>query len=315
MQYLRATTWDSALSALADGATPLGGGTDLIPLVREGRAQPDTVVDLRGIEEARRVTWHDDGGVTIGAAVTLRELARDARVQADFGALAHSCAAVGSYALRHMGTIGGNLCQHMRCWYFRHGHECLRAAGGSCSAEEGENQYHAIFRQGPCVAVHPSDPAVALVALDATVHVLGSSGDRTLPCSRFLTTSSERMPGETALDDGEVVTAISIPGHSAGGVQHFEKAMQRATWDFALVSLAAVKRRDGEVRLVLGGVANTPWRVADSVEEDVASGGLSEDDVETLAQRALYDAEPLARNAYKMDMAAALLRRAMRAIG
>jgi xanthine dehydrogenase YagS FAD-binding subunit len=123
---------------------------------------------------------------------------------------------------------------------------------------------------------------------------------------------SERLDHETILTAGEYVSAIEIPGHSAGGVQLFEKVMQRAAWDFALVSLAATRREDGNVRLVLGGVAPKPWRVSESVEEDVASGGLSEDDIATLAERAMYDARPLAKNAYKVQMASAVLRRALR---
>lgn len=310
--YSRASSWDGAVEALAaDRHLPLGGGTDLIPLLREGRAVAAQVVDLRAIPGAGEIVAQGDGSLRIGAAVTLRSLATDARVRADFPVLADACHAVGSFALRHMGTIGGNLCQRMRCWYFRQGHECLRLGGSQCSAEIGENQYHAIFRQGPCVAVHPSDPAVALVALDAVVHVQGPASQRDVSAAKFLAPSRTRLDGETTLAAHEVVTGITLPAHAAGGLQYFEKVMQRGAWDFALVSVAAVKRRDDEVRLVLGGVANTPVRVVDSIEEDVASGGLADADIETLAQRALYDAEPLSGNGYKVDVAAGLLRRAI----
>jgi xanthine dehydrogenase YagS FAD-binding subunit len=310
--YTRPDRWESAAALLQDAnSQALGGGTDLIPLIREHRQSPTRVVDLRGIAEARSIVRANDGSMTIGAAVTLRELARDPMVTEHLPALAQACQAVGSYALRAMGTLGGNLCQHVRCWYFRQGHECLRLGGTTCSAAQGENQYHAVFQQGPCVAVHPSDPAVALCALEAQVHVRGSHGTRTVPIAEFFSTSRERLDGTTVLAPGEVVTAVTVPAHSSGGVQRYEKSMQRGAWDFALVSLAALRRPDGEVRLVLGGVANTPWRVTDSIEEDVASGGLAADDIETLAQRALYDAKPLSGNAYKLDIAAALLRRAM----
>lgn len=309
--YSRANDWSAATSALAAGdVSPLGGGTDLIPLIREGRAAPGSLIDLRGIPEATSISW-SNGGVQIGAAVTLRQLATDKAVIEAYPMLSEACGAVGSYALRHMGTIGGNICQRIRCWYFRHGHECLRTGGSHCSAEIGENQYHAIFRTGPCVVAHPSDPAVALVALEAVVRVQSAQGQREIPIADFFLTSRDRLDGETALQPGEVVTGIMLPAHSSGGTQFFEKVMQRAAWDFALVSIAGIKRRDGEVRLVLGGVANAPWRVTDSIEEDVASGGLAEDDIETLAQRALYDAEPLSGNAYKLDVAAGLLRRAI----
>ena len=135
-----------------------------------------------------------------------------------------------------------------------------------------------------------------------------------MPIAEFFVLPAERLDHETILGPGQYVSAIEIPGHSAGGVQAYEKVMQRAGWDFALASLAAVRREDGTVRLVLGGVAPKPWRVSESVEEDVASGGLSEDDIATLAERALYDAKPLGKNAYKVPMAAALLRRGISAL-
>src|SRR5438067_9898019 len=122
------------------------------------------------------------------------------------------------------------------------------------------------------------------------------------------------MDQETVLERGEIVSAVHVPARSVGGTQRYDKVMQRGAWDFALTSLAAVKRADGAVRLVLGGVAPKPWRVAESIEEDLASGGLTEDDIDTLVQRALYDASPLAKNGYKVDLAAALLRRGLRAL-
>lgn len=313
--YFRAGSIQDALTALArPGALPLSGGTDLLPQLRDGIAIAESVVDLRQIPGARDIVWSNDGALSLGTAVRLVDIARDARIRDRFRALAESCDAVGSNALRNMGTIGGNLCQRPRCEYFRHGFACLRRGGSSCSASSGENEHHAIFGAGPCVAVHPSDPAVALTALDATVHVATSEGECDVPIADFFVRPSVRLDSETVLSSREFVTRITIPADAGGGVQRYEKIMQRGAWDFALVSLAAVRRADGEVRLVLGGVASTPWRVTDSIEEDVASGGLSDDDIETLAQRAMYDAVPLAKNAYKVDMAAALLRRGICAI-
>ena len=183
------------------------------------------------------------------------------------------------------------------------------------AAASGENQYHAILGGGPCYIVHPSDAAVALTALEAD----GGDPRRRRPFGRYPSGSSSccRASGWTTRrcsGAGEYVSAIEIPASSAGGVQSYEKVMQRASWDFALVSLAAVRRDDGAVRLVLGGVAPKPWRVSESVEEDVASGGLSEDDIATLAERALYDARPLGKNGYKVAMAAAVLRRGIQAL-
>lgn len=211
-----------------------------------------------------------------------------------------------------MGTIGGNLCQRPRCWYFRRQIPCLKNGGDRCPAKDGENQYLAILDGGPCYIVHPSDPAIALRALDASVELVRLSRSRTVPIADFYVLPKDRVDQETILEPGEFVSAIEIPPESAGGVQLYHKTMQRGTWDFALVSIAAVKRLDGDVRLVLGGVAPRPWRVNSSVEEDVSSGGLDDDTIATLAERALYDTDPLVKNGYKVDLAASLLRQAMR---
>jgi xanthine dehydrogenase YagS FAD-binding subunit len=309
--YYEANTLEDAQRELAvPGAAPLGGGTDLVVSIREDLARPTTLVDLTRLPDARSITWRDNGGLRIGGAVRLADLVRETRVRDRFRVLTDACASVGTPALRNMGTLAGNLCQRPRCWYLRSGVSCHKNGGDSCPAAAGENQYHAIFGGGPCYIVHPSDAAVALTALEATVDVSGRNGAvRRVPIAEFFVLPSQRLDQETVLEAGEFVTAVEIPGRSAGGVQWYEKVMQRAAWDFALVSLAAVRRDDGAVRLVFGGVAPTPWRVSESVEEDVASGGLSEDDVATLAERAMYDAKPLTKNAYKVDMAAAVLRR------
>jgi xanthine dehydrogenase YagS FAD-binding subunit len=292
---------------------PLGGGTDLLVCIEEGLAAPDTVVDLRSIQGNDAIIG-DDAGLRIGAAARVQRVAHDPLVAERYAALAQACDAVGSPAIRNMGTIGGNLCQRPRCWYFRRGIPCLKNGGSGCPARDGENQYHAIIDGGPCYIVHPSDPAVALTALDAEVRLTSVGGTRTLPISQFYLLPRDRMDHETVLRPGEVVSEILIPGTCSGGAQLFRKTIQRGAWDFALVSLAAVRRRDGAVRIVMGGVAPRPWRVPESIEEDVASGGLDEDSIAALAERALYDAQPLSKNGYKVSLAASLLRDAMRVL-
>jgi xanthine dehydrogenase YagS FAD-binding subunit len=309
-RYQRASSFAQAFSALGEtGSVPLGGGTDLLLQIEEQLVSPSLLVDLRGIDEASRIEELSDGSLRIGAAVPIETIARDERVRARYVALAEACDSVGTTALRHMGTLGGNLCQRPRCWYLRRAIPCLKNGGDSCPAATGENQYHAILEGGPCHIVHPSDPAVALAALEATVEVGGAGGKRLVPMSDFHPLPSERLDLETVLRPGEIVTSVHLPAGSAGGRQSYVKQMQRGAWDFALVSLATVRVPDGDVRLVLGGVAPRPWRVPRSVEEDVASGGLALEDVATLADRAFYDARPLGRNGYKVELAAALLRR------
>jgi xanthine dehydrogenase YagS FAD-binding subunit len=314
--YHQASSTDDALRALgAPSAVPLGGGTDLLVAMKEEIAHPETLVDLRRIPGARDIALHDDGSARIGCAVRLADLAAHAVIRERFGTLAEAARVVGTPALRNMSTIAGNLCQRPHCWYFRRRVPCLKNGGSGCPATNGENRYHAILGGGPCHAVHASDPAVALTALEAGVDLLGpNEARRRVPIAAFFAGASSNPHGETVLAQGEMIEAIELPAHAGGGVQRYEKLMQRGAWDFALVSLAAVRRSDGDVRLVLGGVSPAPYRVNQSVEEDVASGSLDEESVDALAERALYDAAPLLQNGYKATQAAALLRRAMRAL-
>jgi xanthine dehydrogenase YagS FAD-binding subunit len=309
-EYRAATSLEDAVRELAEpGAMPLGGGTDLLVAIDERLAAPSTLVDLRTIPGSSDIVMHRDGSVTIGAAARIADLAKDHRISAQFPALAQACDVVGTPALRNMGTLGGNLCQRPRCWYFRRGISCLKSGGSSCPAKDGENQYLAILDAGPCYAVHPSDPAVALTALEAIAIVSSSHGSRKVAMADLYLVPAERADRETTLERHEFISAITIPAESVGGTQRYHKLMQRDAWDFALVSAAACKRMDGGVRIVLGGVAPRPWRVNTSVEEDVASGGLDDEAIATLADRALLDAKPLSKNAYKVELAAALLRR------
>lgn len=311
--YERPESTADAIAALArPDAHPLGGGTDLLVCVEEGIASPGSLVDLRALPDLSGITRDDDGSVTIGATATISGIAEHPVVRELLPALASACDAVGSPALRNMGTLGGNLCQRPRCWYFRRGIPCHKNGGSACPAREGENQYHAILEGGPCFIVHPSDPAVALTALDAVVEVRGPEGTRAIPIRRFFALPRERMDRETVLGAGEIVTAVRIPGGSIPLRQGYRKVMQRGAWDFALASVAWAQRGDGSVRMALGGVAPRPWPVPDSVSQDVASGGLDEDSIAALAERALYDAEPLSKNGYKVQVAASLLRDAMR---
>ncbi|MHB8839063.1 MAG: FAD binding domain-containing protein, partial [Gemmatimonadaceae bacterium] len=171
---------DAARALTAPHAVALGGGTDLLGTMKDALVQPESLVDLRRIPGARDITLHDDGSARIGCAVRLADLAEHAGVSARYAALAQAAAAVGTPQLRTMGTIGGNIAQRPRCWYFRGGLPCFKNGGTDCLAEKGENHYHALFTAGPCHAVHPSDPLPALTVLEAMVEVTGPAGGRTL---------------------------------------------------------------------------------------------------------------------------------------
>lgn len=313
--YLAPDSLTSAVAALAaPGAAVLGGGTDLLVEIDEGLRDPSSLVDVRRVSELQGISRKADGSIRIGAALSLAALERNQTIVESFPALAKSCSVAASSALRNMGTLPGNLCQRPRCWYFRRGVRCYKRGGSSCPAVEGENQYLGILGGGPCYAVHASDPAVALTALEASLEVRRGEETRRITMSQLYDVPNEDATRETVLAPEDLILSIDLPASSAGGVQYYDKVMQRGAWDFALVSLAATKRVDGAVRLVLGGVARRPWRVNESVEEDIASGGLSEEDFGTLADRALYDVAPLSRNGYKVALAAALLTRGMRAL-
>jgi xanthine dehydrogenase YagS FAD-binding subunit len=316
-EYAHATSLPDALAALAvEGTVPVAGGTDLVPCVDEGILAPTRVLDVRALPGARDITLHPDGSATLGAAVRISDLATHSGLRERFPVLAEAAASVGTPALRNMGTLGGNLAQRHHCWYFRRGVGCFKRGGTQCAAVDGEHEYHGIVADGTCRAVHPSDPAVALEVLDATVVVASAgAGERRVSIAELFAGAAANPLSELTLAHGELITAIELPAAAAYGTQHWEKVMQRGAWDFALVSCAAVRRTDGAVRLALGGVALAPWRISLSVEEDIASGGLDEDSIDALAERAMYDVEPLARNGYKVTLAQTVLRRAMQALG
>jgi xanthine dehydrogenase YagS FAD-binding subunit len=315
--YHRPTSLPDAIAAIGEsGSRAIGGGTDLLPCIDDGVVRLTRVVDVRDLPGARDITLHADGSARIGAGVRLADLAEHAELRARYPMLAESALAVGTPALRNMGTLGGNLGQRMRCWYFRGGVACFKNGGDRCAAYHGEHEYHGILGDVQCHAVHPSDVAVALEALDAQVEIAGPAGTtRSCSIAALYEGAGNDPARELTLRDGELITAILIPAEAAGGVQHWEKVMQRGAWDFALISCAAARRTDGTVRMALGGVGLGPWRIAHSVEEDVASGGLDEDSIDALAERAMYDTVPLERNGYKVWIAQAALRRAMRALG
>lgn len=314
--YCIADSRAAALEALRDRATlPVAGGTDLVPCVDEGILAPTQVIDVRGLPGMRDITLHADGSTTIGAAVTISEIAEHAGLRERYPMLCEAALSVGTPALRNMGTLGGNLIQRHSCWYFRRGVACFKRGGTSCAAVDGEHQYHGIIADGICRAVHPSDPAVALEVLGAEVEIVSAdSAPRRVGVAALYQGAANDAEKDAQINTGELVIALHIPAEAAGGTQSWEKVMQRGVWDYALVSCAAQRRTDGSVRIALGGVALGPWRISDRVEEDISAGGLDDESIEALAERAVYDVEPLANNGYKVELAEAVLRRAIRAI-
>lgn len=254
-----------------------------------------------------------DGSFRIDGATLLADVAANEAIKTHFALLSSACEQSGEAALPGGMSVAGNLLQPPHCSYLRRGIPCLKNGGSGCPAHDGENHDLAILDGGPCWIVHPSDVAVALVALDASIACGGPAGARVLAASEFFVLPSERLDRETVLLEGEHIEAIYLPAESAGGLQRYTRITQPGALD-PIVSLATVRRRDGEARLVLGGVSPRPYRVYTSVEEEATSGGLDDDTIAGLAERALLDAEPLSKNEYKVELAASLLRDAIREI-
>ncbi|HEU4784842.1 MAG TPA: xanthine dehydrogenase family protein subunit M [Ktedonobacterales bacterium] len=317
-EHLTVQASGDAISALAqsDGDTTrlIAGGTDLLPLLKDGLVTVDRLIDIKPARALRHLAFADDGSLHIGALTTLAEIERSAEVGERLPILVQAVADAATPQLRAMATVGGNLLQRSRCWYYRGPFDCWLKGGETCYMRNGENKYAAIFEQGPCRSAHPSDLAPALVALDATVTLESASGARTLPVAEMLAppTADERI--EYRLNSGELLTEIRIPAQSQNAHGVYLKAMDRRAWAFALVSAAAqLTIVDGTVthaRLALGGVANVPWRVTDA-EALLEGQPLTLELAAQAAERAVQGASPLAHNGYKVRLARELARRAI----
>ena len=256
--------------------------------------------DLQGI----RIT--KEGGLRIGALTTIAEVANNKIIQERYPALAKGASEVASPQLRNQGTIGGNICQKPRCWYYRGEFHCLRKGGDRCYAYEGENHFHCTFGSGGiCYIVHPSDTAPALVAYEATVQVVGPKGTRRMPLAKFYVLPSEDVQKETVLKPNEIVTEILLPPPAQGLRSSYRKVRARQSWDFALAGVALAFKFDGEkverARVVLSGAAPIPWRSRE-VEEAITGRRLDADTVSRAAEAAVKNAEPLKHNAYKIPL-------------
>ncbi len=306
--YTRAGDLAEALRLGAPAsAAYLGGGTNLVDLMRETIERPDTLVDVTGLSGSIDET--DGGGLLIGAGARNTALAEHRAVRTRYPVLARAILAGASPQIRNMATVGGNLLQRTRCTYFydTDGSRCnKRAPGTGCDAVGGFNRIHAILGASEsCVATHPSDMCVALAALDATVHLQGSGGARTLPFTAF-----HRLPGDhpevdTVLEPGELITAIELPALPLAANSIYRKVRDRASYAFALVSVAAALELDGDrikdVRIALGGVAHKPWRAL-KAEASLRGGPATEQAFRAAAAAELADAAPLRDNAFKIEL-------------
>ena len=308
LTYARATDpADAIRRADSEDAKYLGGGTNLVDLMRETVEAPSALVDVTGLSDEIEET--DDGGLVIGAAARNTAVAEHPAVRTRYPMLTRAIVAGASAQIRNMATVGGNLLQRTRCAYFydTDGSRCnKRSPGEGCDAIEGFNRMHAILGGSPaCVATHPSDMCVALAALDAIVHVRSGSGERTVALCDLHRLPEDRPEIETVLEPGELITAVQLP-RAKLAAQTYRKVRDRSSYAFALVSVAAALELDGDtiadVRLALGGVATKPWR-ARCAEEALRGRPAIESSFLAAADAELADARPLAGNAFKVDLA------------
>ena len=292
----------------------MGGGTDLLAEIKEGLIEPDVVVNLKalpGLAYVRR----DADGLAVGACTTVADLAEEASVAKDYRLLQQAASVIASPQLRNMGTVGGNLCQRPRCWYYRDAATvCSKKGGSQCFAEKGRNKYHAVFGGGLCWSVYPSDLAPALIALEAKVVLVSPQGERTVPLADFYAPPIVNVRRENVLARGELVKEIRVPAPKPGDRGAYIKFMERGAWDFAVVSAAARLTLSGgsiaEARIVCGGVAPVPWRLK-AAEDALRGRTVTESAAAQAAARAAADARPLAENGYKVDIFKAVVARAV----
>lgn len=314
-EYARPSSVAEAARSLGRDSAAIAGGTDLLGLMKDGIAAPARLVDLTRIEGLRGLSRERGAGLRIGALTPLADLETSEQLGRWLPAAREAVASAATVQLRNMGTVGGNLLQRNRCWYFRdEAFPCWLKGGTRCFAAHGENAQHAVVGAEECVTVAPSDLAPALIAHDAQVSLTGTRGTRSIPLAELYVKPAGAARYEHSIRAGEILTHVQVPesGLQRRGV--YEKAMDRKTWTFALVSVAAAARvRDGklrDVRIVLGGVAAVPWRAEEA--ETIAAGDALDD---RLASRAadsvLTDAQPLRDNAYKVPLARELVRRAL----
>jgi xanthine dehydrogenase YagS FAD-binding subunit len=289
----------------------MAGGTDLLDELKSEIIAPDIVIDLKSVPDFSFIKT-DKKSVAIGAMTTVADLAENPIIQENFPGLKEAALSLASPQLRNVGTVGGNLCQRPRCWYYRDPDTICRKKGGSrCYAIGGRNRYHAIFGGGICHIVHPSDLAPALISLDAEVTINGTAGEKNIvKIEDFFTPPQKDVRKENILGSHLVVSEIRIPLPKNGAKSTYHKFKERGTWDFAVVSAAVngvvSNRMFADLRIVCGGVAPIPWRLK-KAEDFIKGKKVTESVIRQGAIESLADAKPLEENAYKLDLLEAVL--------
>ena len=294
----------------------LAGGQDLLTEMKERLVEPEALVNLKHIPGMEGVFYDPQSGLKIGDLTKVADVAANADIRAHFPALAQAAESVGSLQIRNMGTLGGNLCQRPRCWYYRNEKIlCLKKGGDQCYAAIGENKYNAILGGGPSYIVHPSDTATALMALGASVTITGPRGAQEVPLERFFVLPKDNVRRENILRPDEILTSIQVPASPLAERSIYLKFREKTSMDWAMSAVAAAVSVTGgqvvDARIVLGGVAPIPWRVP--AAEKLLRGTTGDDQpLHAVAEAALNGAAPLEQNGYKIPLTRTLVRRALK---
>ncbi len=316
--YANPSTLKEAVGLLSSrwGETAiLAGGTDLLSLMKNYVAAPKRLVSIKNIAELRGIN-SDTDGIRIGALTTLQELLDDESIRRDFPALAHAAEGVASMQLRNMGTVGGDLCQRPRCWYFRSGFGLLaQDEQGRSLVTEGDNRYHAILgNRGPAYFVHPSSLAPALIALDARVSIFGPKGENSMLLKDFFQTPQSANERETVLQTDEIVTRITIPSFLRGWPNATYEIRPKEALDWPLATASVLLQLEGDAvahaHVVLGHVAPIPWN-AESASQWLVGQRINEQTAAKAGMEAVRDARPLSGNGYKVKLASVAVKRAL----
>ena len=288
------------------GARPKAGGTDLMGLLKDRLTAPDSIVSLEKVDDLNGIKTQG-GGVWIGATTTIAAVAADKAVGRTAGAVADAAGKTGTPLIRNRATVGGNLCQRPRCWYFRHpDYPCSKKGGDTCFAQEGENKYHAIFENVTCNIVHPSNLAPALWAHDAKIHVLGANGKtKDISIDEFWVLPEEDMSKETVLEDDDLVTGVTYTPSGSGSGSAYIEVREKQSYDWALTNAAARVDLSGnrvkDVRVVISAVAPVPMR-REEAEAVLKGKAFSEELAWKAGEAAVADATPLRDNKYKVRL-------------
>ncbi|MGD8306455.1 MAG: xanthine dehydrogenase family protein subunit M [Ignavibacteria bacterium] len=316
-EYIKPETIEEASDILleeSESILPFSGGTDILGLIKDQVVKPKKLVNLKSIKGYDSIEFKTGEGLRIGSLVKIVEIAENKLIKNHYPILSEAANEIASPQLRNMGTLGGNLCQRPRCFYFRQDFDCIRRGGDTCYAFDGNNKYHCIIGGGPCFIVHPSDMAVALLALDAKISIYSNGNIRTIPLSEFFVLPDEDDMNENILKPGEIVTEVIVPYASSTVRSSYTKIKERGAWDFAIVSIGSVIEINNNVikkgRIAFGGVAPKPW-IDENLNKHLAGLKLNETPIETVAANVLIDANALEKNKYKIILARNLVRKVL----